>query len=108
MPWADLAPNPRLVRALAGAADGRRAIVIGCGLGDDAEHVASLGLTTMAFDVSLRPPSPALVPASGFKVSASFLQHPAANVSVRRGSRRSAKTVVVNPVVRALDDPHKE
>jgi SAM-dependent methyltransferase len=52
VPWADLAPNPRLVRALAGAAGGRRAVVIGCGLGDDAEHVASLGLTTVAFDVS--------------------------------------------------------
>jgi SAM-dependent methyltransferase len=26
--------------------------VIGCGLGDDAEHVASLGFTTVAFDVS--------------------------------------------------------
>jgi ubiquinone/menaquinone biosynthesis C-methylase UbiE len=26
--------------------------VVGCGLGDDAEHVASLGYTTAAFDVS--------------------------------------------------------
>jgi SAM-dependent methyltransferase len=52
VPWADLAPNPRLVSALAGAAGGGRAIVIGCGLGDDAEHVASLGFTTAAFDVS--------------------------------------------------------
>jgi SAM-dependent methyltransferase len=52
VPWADLAPNPRLVSALAGAAGGGRAIVIGCGLGDDAEHVASLGFTTVAFDVS--------------------------------------------------------
>ena len=52
VPWADLAPNQRLVQALAGAAVGGRAIVTGCGLGDDAEHVASLGYATVAFDVS--------------------------------------------------------
>jgi SAM-dependent methyltransferase len=52
VPWADLAPNPRLVQSLSGVAGGGRAVVIGCGLGDDAEHVASLGFTTIAFDVS--------------------------------------------------------
>ena len=52
VPWADHAPNPRLVSALAGAAGRGRAIVTGCGLGDDAEHVASLGYITTAFDVS--------------------------------------------------------
>jgi SAM-dependent methyltransferase len=31
---------------------GRRALVVGCGLGDDAEYVASLGYETDAFDVS--------------------------------------------------------
>jgi SAM-dependent methyltransferase len=41
VPWADLAPNRGLVSALAGVCGGGRAIVIGCGLGDDAEHVAS-------------------------------------------------------------------
>ncbi|WP_240777882.1 class I SAM-dependent methyltransferase [Nonomuraea basaltis] len=52
VPWAGLAPSPRLVSALAGLPLGGRAVVVGCGLGDDAEHVASLGLTTLAFDVS--------------------------------------------------------
>lgn len=52
VPWADFAPNRRLVSALAGLTAGGRAVVIGCGLGDDAEHVASLGYTTVAFDVS--------------------------------------------------------
>jgi SAM-dependent methyltransferase len=52
VPWADLAPNPRLVKALAGHTGGGRALVVGCGLGDDAEHVASLGHSTVAFDVS--------------------------------------------------------
>jgi SAM-dependent methyltransferase len=31
---------------------GRRAVVVGCGLGDDAEHVASLGFQTVAFDIA--------------------------------------------------------
>ena len=52
VPWADFAPNPRVVSALAGLPGGGRVLVVGCGLGDDAEHVASLGFTTVAFDVS--------------------------------------------------------
>jgi SAM-dependent methyltransferase len=52
VPWADNAPNVRLVSALAGLSGPGRAVVVGCGLGDDAEHVASLGFTTVAFDVS--------------------------------------------------------
>ena len=52
VPWADFAPCPRLVSALAGLPARGRALVVGCGLGDDAEHVASLGFTTVAFDVS--------------------------------------------------------
>jgi SAM-dependent methyltransferase len=52
VPWADLAPNQGLVSALAGVCGGGRAIVTGCGLGDDAEYVASLGFATVAFDVS--------------------------------------------------------
>jgi SAM-dependent methyltransferase len=69
VPWADLTPNPSMVAALAdisGLPDqpvlaalpgmppaGReRALVVGCGLGDDAEYVASLGFDTTAFDVS--------------------------------------------------------
>jgi SAM-dependent methyltransferase len=52
VPWADFAPNPCLVSALAALPGGGRALVVGCGLGDDAEHVASLGFTTVAFDVS--------------------------------------------------------
>jgi len=52
VPWAGLTPSRRLVSALAGLTGSGRALVIGCGLGDDAEHVASLGFTTVAFDVS--------------------------------------------------------
>jgi SAM-dependent methyltransferase len=55
IPWADLEPHPLLVSWLtgrAGAAGEARALVVGCGLGDDAEHVAGSGLATTAFDIS--------------------------------------------------------
>jgi SAM-dependent methyltransferase len=52
VPWADRKPNPHLVAALAEPTGAGRALVIGCGLGDDAEHVASLGYATVAFDIA--------------------------------------------------------
>jgi SAM-dependent methyltransferase len=55
VPWDDHAASSLLVEWTAAAAldgRGRRAIVVGCGLGDDAEHVASLGFDTVAFDVA--------------------------------------------------------
>jgi SAM-dependent methyltransferase len=55
MPWSREHPHPLLAtwtreRALDGT--GLRAVVVGCGLGADAEHVAALGYDTVAFDVS--------------------------------------------------------
>lgn len=55
IPWASLVPNPHLVqwataRSLRGT--GRTAVVVGCGFGDDAEFVASLGFDVVAFDIS--------------------------------------------------------
>jgi len=55
VPWDDHAASPLLVSWSAERAPdgrGRRAIVVGCGLGDDAEHVAALGFATTAFDVA--------------------------------------------------------
>jgi SAM-dependent methyltransferase len=55
IPWADLAPNPYLIEWLAtGEADdcGRACLVVGCGLGDDAEALAARGFDVVAFDVS--------------------------------------------------------
>jgi SAM-dependent methyltransferase len=56
VPWADLAPNPGLIawagRGAASAGRGTRALVVGCGLGDDAEEVARWGMQVVAFDVS--------------------------------------------------------
>lgn len=53
--WADLAPNPNLVEWLDREqihGDGRSALVIGCGLGDDAEELARRGFVVTAFDIA--------------------------------------------------------
>jgi pimeloyl-ACP methyl ester carboxylesterase/SAM-dependent methyltransferase len=55
MPWARGHPHPLLRRwtdERAPHGTGRRAVVVGCGLGADAEHVAALGFSTVAFDIS--------------------------------------------------------
>lgn len=50
VPWADLRPNAYL-EGWARPGTGR-ALVVGCGLGDDAEYLAGLGHRVTAFDVS--------------------------------------------------------
>lgn len=57
VPWARLAPHPLLVMWLDSArsqptAAGGEALVVGCGLGDDAEELARRGYAVTAFDVS--------------------------------------------------------
>jgi pimeloyl-ACP methyl ester carboxylesterase/SAM-dependent methyltransferase len=55
MPWNRAQPHPLLVgwaqpQRIDG--HGRRAVVVGCGLGADAEYVAGLGFDTTAFDIA--------------------------------------------------------
>jgi 2-polyprenyl-3-methyl-5-hydroxy-6-metoxy-1,4-benzoquinol methylase len=55
VPWAESRPKPLLSAwleegAIQGA--GRRAIVVGAGLGDDAEALAALGFVVTAFDIA--------------------------------------------------------
>lgn len=55
IPWANLQPHPVALawlesHKIAGA--GKRALVIGCGLGDDAQELARRGFQVTAFDVS--------------------------------------------------------
>jgi SAM-dependent methyltransferase len=55
VPWANLTAHPDLVewvhqRDLRG--DGQKALVVGCGLGDDAEALSASGFAVSAFDVS--------------------------------------------------------
>lgn len=55
IPWADLEPN-KFLRAWAEKSglrgDRRKALVVGCGLGDDARYLFDLGFTVTAFDIS--------------------------------------------------------
>lgn len=55
VPWADLRPNTNLLnfrQSHPHDGAGRRALVVGCGLGDDAEQLAAWGFETSAFDIS--------------------------------------------------------
>jgi SAM-dependent methyltransferase len=54
IPWANLAPNSALERWLdtRPAPDGAAALVVACGLGDDAEELARRGYRVTAFDIS--------------------------------------------------------
>lgn len=54
--WADLAPNPYLSEWLKqhpiSRVDGKTAIAVGCGVGDDAEEVSASGYRVTAFDIA--------------------------------------------------------
>jgi hypothetical protein len=55
IPWAEMRPNPNLVQWYeTGGKDRLRgpALVVGCGLGDDAEFLAAQGVAVVAFDIS--------------------------------------------------------
>lgn len=57
IPWDDGIPNPHLVdflreHPLQTEAGNKSALVIACGLGNDAEFLADAGFTTTAFDIS--------------------------------------------------------
>jgi 2-polyprenyl-3-methyl-5-hydroxy-6-metoxy-1,4-benzoquinol methylase len=55
VPWAGLAPHPVLAQWLAGRSlAGRRALDVGCGLGDNAEALAAAGAQVTAFDLAPR------------------------------------------------------
>lgn len=55
VPWADRQQNPNLLAFWNShplASEGKTALVVGCGFGDDAEQLARWGFETSAFDVS--------------------------------------------------------
>lgn len=108
VPWADGEPNPHLVEWLSGGAvpAGRKALVVGCGMGYDAELLARHGFAVTAFDVA--PTAVAAArranPGSPLRyVTADLLDLPAAwsgafdlVVEIRRGRSSSAKLARVN------------
>jgi pimeloyl-ACP methyl ester carboxylesterase len=55
MPWDRTEPHPLLTQWAQGhqlTGIGQRAVVVGCGLGADAEYVSGIGFDTVAFDVA--------------------------------------------------------
>jgi SAM-dependent methyltransferase len=55
VPWDRGAPHhllERWVRERGVGGEGRRALVVGCGMGRDSEYLAGLGFATVAFDFS--------------------------------------------------------
>ena len=55
IPWVDLAPNRFLVewdKDKINPGEGKSALVVACGLGDEAKYLADRGYNVMAFDIS--------------------------------------------------------
>jgi ubiquinone/menaquinone biosynthesis C-methylase UbiE len=55
IPWADLQANPNLVQWLDAnkiRGQGKTALKVGCGLGDDVEELCKLGFNVIGFDIS--------------------------------------------------------
>jgi SAM-dependent methyltransferase len=104
VPWHRGAPSPLLVdwtgaRRLDGR--GARAIVVGCGLGDDAEHVASLGFDTVAFDIA-----PSAVRGARRRFPGSRVEYVVADLLDPPAQWRRAFDLVVESItVQSLPDP---
>ncbi len=55
VPWADMRPNPYLVdwvKAHPSAVKGKKALVVGCGFGDDVNFLAEQGAEVVGFDIA--------------------------------------------------------
>ncbi len=52
VPWANLEACPAVAEYAASHSGSDKAVIVGCGLGDDAEVVAAAGYVTVAFDIS--------------------------------------------------------
>lgn len=53
VPWARMEPHPKLVEWVANRPEiSGKALVVGCGLGDDAEWLEEIGFNVTAFDIS--------------------------------------------------------
>ena len=104
VPWDRASPHRLLVewaeaRRLAG--DGRRALVVGSGTGDDAEYVAGRGFSTVGFDISA-----SAVRAAQRRYPDSRVRYVVADLlSPPAGWRHAFDLVVESMTLQALPDP---
>ena len=104
MPWDRDAPHPLLqewatARGLRG--DGARAVVVGCGLGADAEYLAGLGFVTTAFDIA-----PTAVEVARHRHPGSSVTYRVADLLALPPEWRGAFDLVVEIfTIQALPDP---
>jgi len=83
------------------AADGATAIVIGCGLGEDAEYIAGLGFATTAFDIA-----PTAIAAARSRFPGSPVDYQVADLLAPPDRWSQAFDLVVESItVQALPDP---
>jgi SAM-dependent methyltransferase len=105
VPWDRGAPSPFLAqwaerRGLAGV-PGKRAVVVGCGLGEDAEFVAGLGFETVAFDIS-----PTAIATARRRFPGSAVRYRTANLLDPPAEwHRAFDLVVESLTLQALPDP---
>jgi SAM-dependent methyltransferase len=101
VPWHHDRADPMLVRwAGERSGAGRRAVVVGCGLGDDAEFVAGLGFATVAFDVA-----PSAIELARQRFPHSTVDYQAADLlALPAGWRQAFDLVVENFTVQSLPE----
>ena len=109
VPWDRGRANELLVQWASGryrdeplrAADGASALVVGCGLGEDAEYIAGLGFVTTAFDIA-----PTAITAARSRFPGSAVDYQVADLLAppNRWSR-AFELVVESITVQALPDP---
>ena len=104
VPWSRRDPHPLFVdwaqgRAVRGA--GRRAVVVGCGLGADAEYTARLGFDTTGFDISATA-----IRLAGQRFPHTAVHYQVADLLALPAAWRHAFGLVVEIItVQALPDP---
>lgn len=90
VPWAELAPNRWLVRQPELESGAGRALVVGCGYGDDAAWLAARGWTVTAFDIA-----PSAVRLAAERFAGSGIEFVAADLLALPEQWRSAYDLVV-------------
>jgi SAM-dependent methyltransferase len=105
VPWHRGEAEPLLVRWAGDRSGvGRRAVVVGCGLGDDAEFVAGLGYDTVAFDVA-----PSAIEQARQRFPESTVDYRTADLlALPGGWRRAFDLVVENFTVQSLPESVRE